>query len=464
MNLISETKDIKINENEDYTCKDLSYMNFKDIDFSLYNPISFFRSDFRGSRFENIIFKNTILDRADFIACTFINCQFINVNFGSCEIKACIFVDSIIKQCIFDNVSIQESLFQKCELKEQHILVNMKDCELKDSKIINCTFERSTTEKNKYESCLLENIDFATMHAECHKFIDCKLINVKLDISYVFGYLLCNTSIKDFKILYRGKEVNLDCKEQAMNFLENSRTYELINVFFIYQGFDKIPELLEDILLYLYNNYNSICKNDINNIFEALIFYTTHDMVPYDCFIDCVSRINSIVLPKLNLEGELQFIGYKEKLNHIITDGLYGKNFILSSYDKNALIILHIETDDYDEALNISNDFLEMLYRKCKLEGKWELIESRKGSWILTFVIPAMLIVMLPKVIKNYYNLISEIQIKHKIKKKIIKKIDNSRLSTNEMDQLVDIIERLQIFEQTEIDIPKQISDIKAIL
>ena len=51
MNLISETKDIKINENEDYTCKDLSYMNFKDIDFSLYNPISFFRSDFRGSRF-----------------------------------------------------------------------------------------------------------------------------------------------------------------------------------------------------------------------------------------------------------------------------------------------------------------------------------------------------------------------------------------------------------------------------
>ena len=68
MNLISETKDIKINENEDYTCKDLSYMNFKDIDFSLYNPISFFRSDFRGSRFENIIFKNTILDRADFIA------------------------------------------------------------------------------------------------------------------------------------------------------------------------------------------------------------------------------------------------------------------------------------------------------------------------------------------------------------------------------------------------------------
>lgn len=40
MNLISETKDIKINENEDYTCKDLSYMNFKDIDFSLYKAFN----------------------------------------------------------------------------------------------------------------------------------------------------------------------------------------------------------------------------------------------------------------------------------------------------------------------------------------------------------------------------------------------------------------------------------------
>lgn len=464
MNFISETKDIIINENEDYTCKDLSYMNFKDIDFSSYRHLSFFRSDFRGSRFENIIFQNTIFDRADFIACTFINCQFINVNFGACEIKSCIFVDSIIKQCIFDNASLQESLFEKCLLKDQHIQVNMKNCELKNSKIINCTFERSTTEKNKYESCSLENTDFATMHAECHKFIDCELSNVKLDISYVFGYLLCNTSIKDFKILYRGKEVDLDCQEEAMKFLENSRTYELINIFFIYQGFDRIPQLLEDILLYLYDNYNPIVKNDINNILEALIFYTTHDMVPYDCFIDCLSRINSIVLPKLNLEDELQFIGYKEKINHIIIDGLYGENFISSSCNKNALIILHIETNNYDEALNISNDFLEILYQKCELAGKWELVESSKGSWILTFVISAMLIVMLPKVIKNYYNLFSEIQIKHKIKKKIIKKIDNPRLSTREMSQLVNIVEKLQILEQTEIDIPKQISDIKAIL
>ena len=71
---------------------------------------------------------------------------------------------------------------------------------------------------------------------------------------------------------------------------------------------------------------------------------------------------------------------------------------------------------------------------------------------------------MLPKIIKNYYNLISEIQIKSSLKKKILKKADCARLTTNEMEQLVDIVDKLKILEQTEIDIPQKISNIKAIL
>ena len=248
MKFLSKMENIVINENDDYTCRNLSYIKFKDIDFSIYKPISFFRSDFRGSRFENIKFQNNYFDRADFIGSTFINCQFINVNFGACEMKSCFFVDSVFEHCVFDNTSIQESSFQKCILKKQHILVNMKNCEMKFSQIHDCTFERSTTEKIEFESCLLENVDFATMHAECHKFIDCELNNVKLGISYVFSYLLCNTSIKDFQVLYRGKEVSLNSQEEAMKFLEESRTYELINIFFIYRGFDKIPQLLDKIL------------------------------------------------------------------------------------------------------------------------------------------------------------------------------------------------------------------------
>lgn len=461
MNFLSN---IYINENDDYTCRNLSYSKFKDIDFSIYKPISFFRSDFRGSRFENVKFQNNFFDRADFIACTFINCQFINVDFGASEIKSCFFVNCVFEYCTFNNTSIQESSFQKCTLNNQHILVNMKNCDMSFCQIFDCTFERSTTEKIKFESCLLENIDFATMHAECHQFIDCKLNNVKLGISYVFGYLLCNTNIKDFQVLYRGKEVTLDSKEEAIKFLEESRIYELINVFFIYKGFNRIPQLLDKGLTYLYNNYNPATKAEITNIMEALIFYTTHDKITYNCFIECLKCVNSIILPKLNLEDELLFIGYKEKLNHIISDGLYGENFIESSCNEDAFITLHIETEDYDEALEISNDFLEELYQKCDLSGSWELVESCKGSWILTFNISAMVIVILPKVIKNYYNLISEIQIKKEFKKRILKKIHSPKLSTNEMSQLAELVEQLHLLDQTEIDVPKQISEIKAIL
>lgn len=464
MNFLSKIRNIEINEDNNYTCRDLSYTKFIDIDFSLYKPISFFRSDLRGSRFENIKFKTNNFDRCDFIASTFENCQFINVDFGACEIKSCFFINCRFEKCIYDNTSIQESMFEKCIFSKQHILVNMKNCEMKHSQISNCTFERSTTEKIEFEFCEIKNTDFATMHAECHKFIDCILNNVKLGVSYVFGYLLCNTSIKDFKVLYRGKEVKLDSQEEASRFLEESRTYELLNVFFIYKGFDKIPQLLDRIVRHSYNNYNPATKSDLCNIFEALIFYATHDIMPYSCFINCLECINSIDLPTLNLKDELLFIGYKEKLNHIIFDGLYGKKFIESSRKEKAILILHINSDDYGEALKISNDFLAKLYEKCNIIGKWELIESCKGSWILTFAISAMIITMLPKTIKNYYNLISEIQIKSSLKKKILKKIDSPRLTTNEMTQLVNVVEKLQILEQTEIDIPRKISNIKAIL
>ena len=166
MNSLSKIQNIEINEDDDYTCRDLSYTRYIDIDFSLYKPISFFRSDFRGSRFENIKFKNNDFDRCDFIASTFINCHFSNVDFGACEIKACFFINCVFKKCIFDNTSIQESVFEKCIFNEQHILVNMKNCGMKYSQIINCTFERSTTEKIEFESCMIENTDFATIMAQ----------------------------------------------------------------------------------------------------------------------------------------------------------------------------------------------------------------------------------------------------------------------------------------------------------
>lgn len=164
------------------------------------------------------------------------------------------------------------------------------------------------------------------------------------------------------------------------------------------------------------------------------------------------------------MEDELLFVGYKEKLNYIISDGLYGKKFIASSSKEVALITIHIQTEDYEEALNLSNSFLEKLCQSCNLTPNWELIESRKGSWILTFAVSAMVIVILPKIIKNYYNLISEIQIQKEFKKKIIQKLQDNTVSIEIIDKLADVVGKLQLDKQSEIDIPKQISEIKAFL
>ena len=92
------------------------------------------------------------------------------------------------------------------------------------------------------------------------------------------------------------------------------------------------------------------------------------------------------------------------------------------------------------------------------------MIESRKGSWILTFAVSAMVIVILPKIIKNYYNHISEIQIQKEFKKKIIQKLQDNTVSIEIIDKLADVVGKLQLDKQSEIDIPKQISEIKAFL
>lgn len=464
MNSLLKVRNFVFIQDNDYTCKDFSYTNFININFSVDTPTSFFRSDFRGSRFENVTFQKNCFDRADFISCTFLNCKFIDVNIGACEVKSCYFFNVAFEKCIFDNASIQESTFKQCVFNNQHLLINMKNCYMIDTEISNCSFERSTTEAITFEKCILKNTDLATMHAECHKFISCDLDTVKLGISYVFGYLLSNTNIKDFEVLYRGQAVNLNSQEEALKFLEESRLYEIINIFFIYQKFDNIPKLLENALLYLYQNYTPTTRTEIKNIFEAVIFYVMQDIIPYNCFVKCLAIINDICLPKIQLEDELLFVGYREKLNFIVSSGKYGKNFIESSIGEKAIITIHVNTNDYEQAIHISTSFLEKLYLNCKLIPFWEHIESKKGSWILTFIISATVIVMLPKIVKNYYNLISEIQIKKAFKKQLFQKLEKKRLSTNEINALADVVEKLDIYQQIDINLPKQISNIKAFL
>lgn len=61
-------KIFNFNREENYEKKDLTYQIFSNIDFSIFKSIiSFYRSDFRGSNFDNIIFKGVNFKIADFI-------------------------------------------------------------------------------------------------------------------------------------------------------------------------------------------------------------------------------------------------------------------------------------------------------------------------------------------------------------------------------------------------------------
>lgn len=128
--------------------ENLSYTLFEKLDFINVLPkISFFRSDFRGSRFINVTFHKNNFDRADFISAIFENCSFNEVDIAACEIKNCYFNNCNFTLNNYANTSIQECTFENCTFENEQFLVHMKNCVFINCTMKNCNFDRSSTEK-----------------------------------------------------------------------------------------------------------------------------------------------------------------------------------------------------------------------------------------------------------------------------------------------------------------------------
>lgn len=190
--------------------EDLSYYIFKDLNFSdSKRHISFYRSDFRGSKFINVNFYRNNLDRADFISCALKKSSFISVDFGGCEVKNCYFDNVNFERNKYDAMAIQQSTFIDCNFYNEHFMITMYDCKFIRCTFTDCSFDESSTEKLEFVNCKISNTNFATMHAECHTFISCELNNVCLDTSYVFSYFFYNTNLDSIDFLSRGEVVHL---------------------------------------------------------------------------------------------------------------------------------------------------------------------------------------------------------------------------------------------------------------
>jgi len=417
--------------------EDLSFCLFENIDFfESKRHISFFRSDFRGSKFLFVNFYKNNFDRADFISANFTNSSFEQTNFGGCEIKNCYFENVVFKNNLYKDASIQQCIYNNCVFSNEIFLISMFDCTLINCKIIDCSFEMSTTERLSFNNCFIENVDLATMHAEMHSFINCNLNNVCIGSCFIFGYLICKTNIEHVDFLYRGEKVNID-NISIQELYNQSRFFEYFNANILFQKYEEVLQILKEIFKKIINYPIYYRKIEIENILTAVIFYFQNKILPFQIFIEIFLFLTNYNWKIFEFTEMLSYLSKVEILNIMMNSGEYDIDFI--NYVPTELysnVELHFQTEDYDLSLELSKELFLLISKKLNIELKYTLIDSRKGSWVLMFLVPTICVLLLPKIIKEYHDLKCYIKITNSFSDRIADNLKKKQLSANELDKL----------------------------
>jgi uncharacterized protein YjbI with pentapeptide repeats len=434
--------------------EDFTYTLFENIDFRKEDkPTSFFRSDFRGAKFVNVIFYLNNFDRADFISCVFINCQFINVNVATCEIKNCYFNNVEFITNNYNNTSIQECTFYKCEFKNENLLINMKNCNFSESRLFNCKFERSTTEKIFLEKCVVSSVDFANMHAERYSFKSCELVNVDIDICYIFGYLFYDTNIYDINIIYMGKKIEMSKENMlnrfACNLWAQQRYYEYINAKMLFDNIKCISQLIKKAFYEINKNTDYSTQLETLNIFDLLQFYSMCNMFDFDTLKDILNFLNNFDWGNFNSNKRIIYLTQVQRLELYLKESIYDEKFINSANTNISLVTFYCNTNDYNMAISTIKQCLNKICLIFGFSDSYEVIHVREGSWIITVAVITSCALLLPKVFKKYANVIIEISIKTKISRKIADKLNMKKLNINDFRKITDIASASGIISQT---------------
>ncbi|MGO4729571.1 pentapeptide repeat-containing protein [Paenibacillus sp. 2KB_22] len=413
--------------------EDLTYTLFEKLDFINELPkISFFRSDFRGSRFVNVSFYENNFDRADFISAIFEKCLFTEIDIAASEIKNCYFNECNFTLNNYANTSIQECTFENCTFEDEKFLVNMKNCKFINCTMRNCDFERSTTEKLEFNECEIYNTDLATMHAENFIFKSCVLENVSLGKSYIFGYLFYKTDISRLDVLYRGNTVKMNVdnfSEYIISLLTQQRFSEFINAnIFLFRNFEGVPDQISNALSELSKINNTTRKLEMTNLFDMFTFYILNNQLPYKLVSKVLNILDDFDWTAFPFEEQLVYISMHKKIEMIMNTFHYDDSFIESAAGETLFVTFRCKTDDYQEALKLTSDLLDDLHLKLGLDKNYKLIQKEKGSWILTFAVVGVVALMMPKMLNDYSKTFFDFSLKRKKLKILGVLLDNIRI------------------------------------
>lgn len=310
---------------------------FADLDFSKsIEPISFFRSDFRQVKVQNVGFFGNNFDRADFIdayiasssftACQFgtdfLNTYFDRVTFSGNSEDTCTIAQCVYNKCTFHRELFKNTTFRTCKFIE---------CVFED-----CIFEMNTADEIAFESSEFHRIDFSNMTAVNFAFSNCIFFGLKIDPDYLGTYFFKGQPPEGISYSYKGEELQLGSEYtdalQAMVevYVNENRYFEAFNSAILFNTFGNRGKSLRAIFKWVVNavlDEPPIRRiNSLSRLIDALVFYSDSEAIALsDLFfmIGLLTEVPLISMPltqRLEMESRLGFLKELTKENLFAPD------------------------------------------------------------------------------------------------------------------------------------------------
>lgn len=426
---------------QSYEKCDLSYRVLKDLDFSIIGPISFFRSDFRGSKFSSITFCRNNFDLADFIGNTFMNVEFREINWGNSEVKNCYFTKCQFFSNSYNDSAIHNTTFEKCIFENETFRFTMFDCEFHNCQFINCTFDQCTTDSLVFSGCQIIKTEMSTMHAENFKFSNCIIRDTYLGSCFMGTYLFKNVDMNLLSFKYRGEIQSIHSNffdELIDTFLIQKRYFEYLNLLLLCRNTSEFSKVFRTLFPLILEESNPNTRNyNIKNSIEMLIFYYNSELLPFSSLLEIMAFLqaldqNATIIP---YDSVLVFREAVFKLNNTISEAAFDSDYLVSIPDsKCCRVIVHCADTSFQQAEERINRIFEIANQKLNNHYEvpyFEIVEEKKGSVILTISSALLLSLMAAKVVKSIFGIFCDMRITSAKTKKEVELIENSKSVTS---------------------------------
>jgi len=411
------------------------------------HPISFYRSDFRGTKFKDCSFSKNDFSRSDMIDSVIENSSFSHCLFRYSELFNSFFSKTNIVDTEFKSASFSRLFFNGCLLEGGQLQdVTVRDCSFQECKIIKTSFVKNSFDEVKFEKCGFADVDLSSMMAINLYFTDCTFKDMIIDADYLGSYFFKGSYFKEVRIKYRGKFFNLEMSKQELIgnlfkiFLESNRYYEALNLFLqknLLQDIYCSPiEITIHIIRQLLAESNFLRRSyQLEKIFHIYEFYFNTNVIAIGDYYQLFAFFDTLVISDLTLQEQITIANSLHRLKSLFDMVNYRIEFINSVNSDVALLEITVSDQNKDAFLQEFESFIKQLFKSASPQGQlYAFIGKRKGSVIYEIAINASVGIFLLRALKvslkhlrSIGNEISQIVIDFSVTRKLLGEVKEAK-------------------------------------